>query len=675
MAEGGQGSGNIILSMGKIQKLAHGNVLLTNGSGWIVTFPQIQGEIWPDLSKTTTSDEHSDYQTVVATTSQVVSKSDLASDLPWTAEFLPQKRFNLGNEKFSLSLSTFHEVDLPGQKLSLMLFPIETLHKQKKFSRFLSNELQPNRSQLCYQEESKAALKVSANTMHELLCHVLVEDPTQKKPSLNSYVLSMDELGLFFLHPYGNKAKLKTLEDFQNTEKPMGSVIIKEDGRVVGFLAFGDKDEILPLFFPRYFQDDGALSQAGLTQESHPKEKKTVCEGDHNRNKNGGSLLLPFNQSIGNKNPDLYLPENEQIVGNEREPLEMSYPSLLGNSLYRTSHRSYSEHLELTPRTGRKLCKSISLPQKIPLKDDSKVSMLESHISLRGTLCQYLDTSIKAAKGWKYLAELNKVSTDQSLEHHSRSKEMFEVVASQNPSLLIGEVKRLLRELKIMEVWKCFEKLHDNMEIGNFLETQPPVFLNKVFLKLDHLPTDQWQTLGLNLGVERDNLRHIMTDCANQNQNPAQHVIGYIFRSHPTMLMGQFKKYLSDIKRNDVKARLDDMKDSSTIEDLHDDLDKMREITSMLNVPDNLTRKNYKDLADVCGVPSDLYQSLQPPCVASPTAVVLEEIVREKPHFTMYQLFLNLRDMKRLDVIQGISIFFVEEDFLNMKRKLKISDE
>lgn len=254
MAEGGQGSGNIILSMGKIQKLAHGNVLLTNGSGWIVTFPQIQGEIWPDLSKTTTSDEHSDYQTVVATTSQVVSKSDLASDLPWTAEFLPQTRFNLGNEKFSLSLSTFHEVDLPGQKLSLMLFPIETLHKQKKFSRFLSNELQPNRSQLCYQEESKAALKVSANTKHELLCHVLVEDPTQKKPSLNSYVLSMDELGLFFLHPYGNKAKLKTLEDFQNTEKPMGSVIIKEDGRVVGFLAFGDKDEILPLFFPRYFQ-------------------------------------------------------------------------------------------------------------------------------------------------------------------------------------------------------------------------------------------------------------------------------------------------------------------------------------------------------------------------------------------------------------------------------------
>lgn len=98
------------------------------------------------------------------------------------------------------------------------------------------------------------------------------------------------------------------------------------------------------------------------------------------------------------------------------------------------------------------------------------------------------------------------------------------------------------------------------MEIGNFLEKQPPVFLNKVFLKLDHLPTDQWQTLGLNLGVERDNLRHILTDCANQNQNPAQHVIGYIFRSHPTMLMGQFKKYLSDIKRNDVKARLDDMK-------------------------------------------------------------------------------------------------------------------
>lgn len=111
--------------------------------------------------------------------------------------------------------------------------------------------------------------------------------------------------------------------------------------------------------------------------------------------------------------------------------------------------------------------------------------MLESHISLKGTLCQYLDTSIKAAKGWKYLAELNKVSTDQSLEHRSKSEAMFEVVASQNPSLLIGEVKRLLSELKIMEVWKCFEKLHGKYKTDKYIPSKTQISKKKYLHKID----------------------------------------------------------------------------------------------------------------------------------------------------------------------------------------------
>lgn len=101
----------------------------------------------------------------------------------------------------------------------------------------------------------------------------------------------------------------------------------------------------------------------------------------------------------------------------------------------------------------------------------------------------------------------------------------------------------------------------------------------------------------------------------------------------------------------------------------------MQVVTSMLNDTTNKVRKNYKNLANVCGVPSELSQSLQPPCGESPTAMVLEEIVRQRPNFTLYQLFINFRDMKRLDVIEGISFYFVEEDFRNMKRELKIGDE
>ena len=92
---------------------------------------------------------------------------------------------------------------------------------------------------------------------------------------------------------------------------------------------------------------------------------------------------------------------------------------------------------------------------------------------------------------------------------------------------------------------------------------------------------------------------------------------------------------------------------------MYDDLDLMRVITSMLNGADGLRIKNYKDLASECQVSSDLYQSLQPPCPESPTALVLKEIVSRRPNFTMEQLLANLRDMDRVDAIQGISSYFV----------------
>ena len=85
----------------------------------------------------------------------------------------------------------------------------------------------------------------------------------------------------------------------------------------------------------------------------------------------------------------------------------------------------------------------------------------------------------------------------------------------------------------------------------------------------------------------------------------------------------------------------------------------MRDVTSMLNGADNAQIKNYKDLADICDIPSDVYQSLQPPSVDSPTNEVLNDIVTSKPRFTVEDLFTNLCDMKRVDVIEAISPYFV----------------
>ena len=68
---------------------------------------------------------------------------------------------------------------------------------------------------------------------------------------LQCYLLKVDENGSYYLQVHGNKAELKSLKDFDRYEYPVGSVILNDKSEVVGFLAFGEKDEILPLFiFP-----------------------------------------------------------------------------------------------------------------------------------------------------------------------------------------------------------------------------------------------------------------------------------------------------------------------------------------------------------------------------------------------------------------------------------------
>ena len=75
------------------------------------------------------------------------------------------------------------------------------------------------------------------------------------------------------------------------------------------------------------------------------------------------------------------------------------------------------------------------------------------------TLGQYLDPSYRGLQNWRHLAELNKVSTDLLKERHSRSEEMFKVVASTDPDLPIGTVKSHLRNLKINEVMDYIQNL------------------------------------------------------------------------------------------------------------------------------------------------------------------------------------------------------------------------
>ena len=93
-----------------------------------------------------------------------------------------------------------------------------------------------------------------------------------------------------------------------------------------------------------------------------------------------------------------------------------------------------------------------------------------------------------------------------------------------------------------------------------------------------------------------------------------------------------------------------------TITDLQDDLNLMREVTSMLN--DSARVKTFKDLAEECGIPLETYRSLQPSNAESPIEEVLKDIVWRNPYYTVDELIIDLREMKRVDVIKALRRHF-----------------
>ena len=248
MAEGGSGSADISLSMGIVREEVKKDKFKTIGSASIIRYPSSPKESPLDPSQKAASVEQKKYETVVATTSEVVSKADLTSSKKFWVQFSSDKLWC----KFSLDNVEFMEMHLSNEASSLMLFPIKSLHRQTQLSPLIpGDDWTLNRSLPCYQAQSKTEVK---DTKNELICYVLVEDVSTGKFRPACYFLSVNERGSYYPHLHGNKAILKKLGDFQSTEKPKGSVILNEDKYVVGFLAFSDTDEIHPLFLPDYLQ-------------------------------------------------------------------------------------------------------------------------------------------------------------------------------------------------------------------------------------------------------------------------------------------------------------------------------------------------------------------------------------------------------------------------------------
>lgn len=76
----------------------------------------------------------------------------------------------------------------------------------------------------------------------------------------------------------------------------------------------------------------------------------------------------------------------------------------------------------------------------------------------------------------------------------------------------------------------------------------------------------------------------------------------------------------------------------------------------MLN--DSARVKTFKDLAEECGISPETYRSLQPADAESPIEEVLKDIVWRNPYYTVDELIIDLREMKRVDVINALRHHF-----------------
>jgi len=280
-------------------------------------------------------------------------------------------------------------------------------------------------------------------------------------------------------------------------------------------------------------------------------------------------------------------------------------------------------------------------------------------------------------ENWLHLAYRQGVDTHmitrlkcQSPE--SRSEALFQVLPTVDPDLSTGTLLCHLKELEMNNVVKCIEALNlgDQMNVDEALDSGK--IPGRFFTLLDQKPEETWNKLGSKLRVDQETLEGIKVDCLTRNQNPAQDVIQMICCKSPLMTIGQFKKHLENIKREDVAKKLKDLSDKLTITDLRNDLNRMRVVTRKLN---KRQMQNFKDLAAECGIPAEKYNSLQPPCADSPTEEVMKDIIGRKPFYTVDELFTDLREMNRSDVVEVISPYFIEEDVRNLKRQLKMSDE
>ncbi|CAH3037877.1 unnamed protein product [Pocillopora meandrina] len=717
MAQGGR---DIMSSASKITQQAPGRPSVTTGSAWILNgpFPIDDGNLYQ------TSEQKPINQTFLATTNQVMRPR--GGKTSWQAKFAPRKwlgKFKT-DECYSIESDAFYEVPVSAGNTKLILIPTEYLHDQKTLSRWRDNKFQSKRSLPCSQEEKVSQFDRADAKPDELYCDVLTVQFSRKR-----YLFCVDDHESYFLESKRDEVQLRNLKDFQPNEIPKGAIILDKNECGVGLLAFDDKEDIRPLFFPQNLLDSNEQLPVSGSSNNNPNQPegnlflkednlegsdkygKDQAEGQLERETPKTSERQEYERQAFCHNANS--PENEKQEGNaennqgqprgcgngkEEKPqlrkhqhqaeqcsalqeTELGSEKQQSTQIITTFKRWNSEQQATNekPRPNR----SLSERGHIPLGEEELVSVaVLRHINVMDHLKNHLDKSVRGIKNWRYLADLNDVPMEEQLkwglgEDYSRSEKMFEALTCANPNLHMSVLVQHLKDLNINNVadYIVALKLEANMTVEEFFESPNRNTIGKVLMMLDLMDKEKWWSLGIKIELDAKSLKRINVDCKNQQEDPGSHVINIISTSQPTMIIGQFKKKLENIGRKDIAGKLKKLPEKAMIGKLLDNLELAREVTCMLNHSASPGVKYYEDLAAECGIPRETYESLQPPCADSPTQKTIEEIVQRKPDFTVEELFKNLIDMGRLDVIEAIRPYYEEKDVLALERKLRITEE
>ena len=239
MAQAGR---DIMSSASKITQQAPGRPSVTTGSAWILDgpFPINDGNIYQ------TSEQTPINQTFLVTTNQVMRPR--GGKTSWQAEFAPRKWLGMfkTDECYSIENDAFYEVPVSDGNTKLILIPTEYLHEQKTLSGWRDNEFQSKRSLSCIQEEKVSQFDRADAKQDELYCDVLTDQFSRRR-----YLFCLDDHGSYFLDSKRDGVQLRKLKDFQPNEIPEGAIILDKSECGVGLLAFDDKGDICPLFFPQ----------------------------------------------------------------------------------------------------------------------------------------------------------------------------------------------------------------------------------------------------------------------------------------------------------------------------------------------------------------------------------------------------------------------------------------